>query len=122
MKDSDDQTAATPKQSAQPPAGTAVATLGLSVANLSPELRERYGLSDDTSGVVVTDVAADGPAAEKGMRAGDVIVELAQEEVKSTAEISAKLDAAKKDGRKSVLLLVDRQGDLRFYALKIAKG
>jgi serine protease Do len=122
LKDSDDQTAATPKQSAQPPAGTAVATLGLSVANLSPELRERYGLSDDTSGVVVTDVAADGPAAEKGMRAGDVIVELAQEEVKSTAEISAKLDAAKKDGRKSVLLLVDRQGDLRFYALKIAKG
>jgi serine protease Do len=122
LKDSDDQATATPKQSAQPPAGTAVATLGLSVANLSPELRERYGLSDDTSGVVVTDVAADGPAAEKGMRAGDVIVELAQEEVKSTAEISAKLDAAKKDGRKSILLLVDRQGDLRFYALKIAKG
>jgi serine protease Do len=122
LKDSDDQAASTPKQSAQPPAGTAVATLGLSVANLTPELRERYALSDDTAGVVVTDVAAEGPAAEKGMRAGDVIVELAQEEVKSTAEISAKLDQAKKDGRKSVLLLVDRQGDLRFYALKIAKG
>ena len=39
-----------------------------------------------------------------------------------TGRDQAKLDAAKKDGRKSVLLLVDRQGDLRFYALKIAKG
>ena len=72
--------------------------------------------------MVVTAIDADGPAADKGMRAGDVIVEVAQEEVKTTAQIVAKIDDAKKAGRKSVLLLVDRQGDLRFVALKLDKG
>ena len=73
----------------------------------------------DSAGVVVVDVAPDSAASEKGMRAGDVIVEVAQEEVKNPAEISTKIDEAKKAGRKSVLLLVDRQGDLRFVALKL---
>ncbi len=53
------------------------------------------------------------------MRAGDVIVEVAQDDVKTTDEILAKIDDAKKAGRKSVLLLVDHQGDLRFVALKL---
>jgi len=122
LKDSDQQASASTKQPAPPPAGTAVKPLGLAVANLTPELRERFGLTEDATGVVVTTVDTDGPAAEKGMRAGDVIVEVAQEEVKSTADVAQKIDNAKKTGTKSVLLLVDRQGDLRFYALKIAKG
>ena len=53
------------------------------------------------------------------MRAGDLIVEVAQEEVKNPGQITAKIDEAKQAGRKSVLLLVDRQGDLRFVALKL---
>ena len=96
--------------------------LGLAVANLTPELRERFGVAEDATGVVVTSVDGDGPAAEKGMRAGDVIVEVAQEEVKSISDVAKKIAAAKKAGLKSVLLLVDRQGDLRFYALKLGKG
>ena len=94
-------------------------TLGLSLANLTPELRERFSVNEDAAGVVVTEVASDSPASEKGMRAGDVIVEVAQEEVKTPAQIVSKIDDAKKAGRKSVLLLVDRQGDLRFVALNI---
>jgi serine protease Do len=122
LKDSDQQASASTKQPPPPPTGTAVKPLGLAVANLTPELRERFGLTEDATGVVVTTVDTDGPAAEKGMRAGDVIVEVAQEEVKSTADVAQKIDNANKTGTKSVLLLVDRQGDLRFYALKIAKG
>ncbi|HYL48522.1 MAG TPA: DegQ family serine endoprotease [Stellaceae bacterium] len=118
LKDTVEQAAATAKQPAPAP-GTAVKALGLSVADLTPELRQRYQLADDSAGVVVTDVDKDGPAAEKGMRAGDVITEVAQEEVKTPADVVKKVDAATKAGRKSVLLLVDRQGDLRFYALKV---
>src|SRR5690348_12074506 len=118
LKDNVEQVSATAKQPVPPP-GTAVKTLGLSVADLTPELRERYQLADDSVGVVVTDIDKDGPAAEKGMRAGDVITEVAQEEVKTTADVVKKVDVATKAGRKSVLLLVDRQGDLRFYALKV---
>ena len=118
LKDNVEQASATAKQPAPAP-GTAVKTLGLSVADLTPELRERYQLADDSAGVVVTDIDKDGPAAEKGMRAGDVITEVAQESVKTPADVVKKVDAATKAGRKSVLLLVDRQGDLRFYALKV---
>jgi serine protease Do len=113
------QASASPKDKPAAPASTAVKLLGLAVANLSPDLREQYGLSENASGVVVTSVDDNGPAAEKGMRAGDVIVEVAQEEIKTADDVSKKIEDARKDGRKSVLLLVDRQGDLRFYALKL---
>jgi serine protease Do len=105
------------KPSGAPP--ETVKALGLSLANLTPDLRDRYGLADDASGVVITDIDAGGPSADKGMRAGDVVVEVAQDSVKTTAQILAKIEEAKKAGRKSVLLLVDRQGDLRFVAVKL---
>ena len=122
LKETGQQASVSTKQTAPAPAGTAMKPLGLAVANLTPELRERFGVTEDATGVVVTSIDADGPAAEKGMRAGDVIVEVAQEEVKSPSDVANKIAAAKKAGLKSVLLLVDRQGDLRFYALKLGKG
>jgi serine protease Do len=120
LAEDDQQAAATPdKQQPPPDVPGAVKALGLSLANLTPELRERFSLAEDSAGVVVTEVAPDSPASDKGMRAGDVIVEVAQEEVKNPGQITAKIDEAKAAGRKSVLLLVDRQGDLRFVPLKI---
>ena len=117
----DEQTASAPAKEAAPPAAPVdtVKALGLSLANLTPALRERYSLADDVSGVVITDIDNGGPSADKGMRAGDVVVEVAQDDVKTTDQILSKVDDAKKAGRKSVLLLVDRQGDLRFVAVKI---
>jgi serine protease Do len=120
LKDEEQQAAVTPKQPQTPPEPPgSVKALGLSLSNLTPELRERFSLAEDTAGVVVTDVVQDSAASEKGLKAGDVIVEVAQEEVKNPGQITAKIDDAKKAGRKSVLLLVDRQGDLRFVALKL---
>ncbi len=110
---------ATTKDKTPPAPVDTVKALGLSMANVTPDLRDRYGLGDDVTGVVITDIDGSGPAADKGMRAGDVVVEVAQDDVKTTAQILAKIDDAKKAGRKSVLLLVDRQGDLRFVALKL---
>jgi serine protease Do len=95
-----------------------VTTLGLTLSNITPELKEKFSLSDD-KGVVIVDVIKDGPAAEKGLKAGDVIMEAAQEEIKSASQVAGKIDDAKKAGRKSILLLVERQGDLRFVALRL---
>src|SRR5438132_2454102 len=105
----------------KPPAAdsSTVTTLGLTLANISPEMKEKFSLADDSKGVVVVDVAKDSPAAEKGLKAGDVIVEAAQEEIKSATQVAGKIDDAKKAGRKSILLLVERQGDLRFIALRL---
>ncbi len=60
--------------------------------------------------------------ADKGIRAGDVIVEVTQQEVKTPTQITTKIDEARKEGHKSVLLLVDHGGDLHFVVLKIDKG
>ena len=95
-----------------------VTTLGLTLANITPELKEKFSLTDE-KGVVVVDVTKDSPAAEKGLKPGDVIMEAAQEEIKSTSQVAGKIDDAKKAGRKSILLLVERAGDLRFIALRL---
>jgi serine protease Do len=96
-----------------------VKTLGLTLSSVTPELKDKFSLSDNAKGVVVVDVAKDSPAAAKGVRPGDLIMEAAQEEVKSPGEIGSRIADAKKTGRKSILLLVDRQGDLHFIALRL---
>lgn len=104
-----------------PPSATADATvdlLGITIASVTPELKTQFSLGDDTKGVVITAVKDGSPAAEESLKPGDLIVEVGQEEVGSPPEITAKVDQAKTDGKKSILLLVDRQGDLRFVALR----
>ena len=94
-------------------------TLGMTLSQITPELRERFDLGGDQSGVVITEVDEESAAAEKGIRAGDVIVEVAQEEVATPRDVLEKMRAAKDNERKSVLLLLRRSGDLRFVAVRI---
>ncbi len=99
-----------------------IEALGLTVAELTTDLRERYSLDTDAKGVVVTAVDEGGAAAEKAIRPGDVIAEISQEEVVTPADIVARIKEARKSGRKSVLLLVEGQGGLRFVAVRIETG
>ncbi|QIG93698.1 MULTISPECIES: Do family serine endopeptidase [unclassified Bradyrhizobium] len=94
--------------------------LGLDLAALSKDLRTKYKIKDSVKGVIVTGVDSNSDAAEKRLSAGDVIVEVAQEAVSSAADIKKRLDQLKKDGKKSVLLLVSNgDGELRFVALGV---
>jgi serine protease Do len=93
--------------------------LGLKLSELTAELRQQFGIPEGVHGVVITDVSAKSDAAEKGLKPGDVILEVSQEEVASPQEVQDKVDSAKKGGRKSVLLLVERQGNLQFVPLKV---
>jgi serine protease Do len=124
LDESDQQQASTqetPKKPTKAETGV-VKTLGLTLSGVTPDLKEKFSLAGDAKGVVVVDVAKDSPAAGKGVRPGDLIMEAAQEEVKSPGEVSNKIEEAKKSGRKSILLLVERQGDLRFIALRLDQG
>ena len=91
--------------------------LGLKIAPLSAELRQQFEIAADAKGVVVTEVQSGSPAADKGIRAGDLILEVSQQEVTNPADVAAQVEKARGEGKKSVLLLVDRGGDLRFVAL-----
>ena len=93
--------------------------LGLKLAPFSKALAKQFELDEDSEGVVVTDVESDSSAQEKGLQPGTLVVEVNQEKVSSPAEIMAKINDARDAGRRSVLLLIQQGGDLRFVALKI---
>jgi serine protease Do len=94
--------------------------LGLDLATLSKDLRTRFKIKDSVKGVLITGVDGASDAEEKRLAAGDVIVEVAQEAVSNAADIKKRVDQLKKDGKKSVLLLVSNaDGELRFVALSL---
>ena len=96
------------------------ATLGLELSGVTDALRKTYALKSDLKGVVVTKVAPDSPAAEKGMEAGDVIQEINQQGVDVPADVAKQIDGLKKTGKKTALLLVtNAKGDARFVALAL---
>src|SRR5882757_9432138 len=94
--------------------------LGLDLATLSKDLRGKYKIKDTVKGVIVTGVDGNSDAAGKRLSAGEVIVEVAQEAVANAADVKKRVDQLKKDGKKSVLLLVSNaEGELRFVALSV---
>jgi serine protease Do len=101
---------------------SAIEGIGLKVAKITPQLRQRFKLDDNAKGVIVTDVDASGPAAEKGLQPGDRIIQVSQSDVNEPVDVSRKVDEAKAQGRKSVLLRVESGQGLRFVAIRIDKG
>jgi serine protease Do len=94
--------------------------IGLKLAPLTDELRQKYGLDAKVKGVLVTEVDPQSPAALKGIKAGDVIVEAAQDQVGSVEDFAKSVEKVRKSGRKTVLLrLEDAKGELRFVAVPI---
>ena len=70
LENEDDET---PETSETEPAGPEkTVVLGLGLSELNDDLRRRFGVSDETEGVLVTDVDPLSAAAEKGVRPGDV--------------------------------------------------
>jgi len=103
------------------PAGkdAAVAELGIEVATLDDATRAELGLPQGETGVVVTGVDAEGPAAGKGIETGDVILSVNQTDVDSPADIAKEIDAARSQDRTAALLLVERQGQRLFVAVPL---
>jgi S1-C subfamily serine protease len=91
------------------------ATLGVSVAPLTPELASRYRLPRDEHGVVVQDVDPDGRAADAGIQPGDVIEEVNRQPVQNIEDLRA---ALRKNPERPVLLLVNRQGNGMFVTVR----
>jgi serine protease Do len=111
-----------PRGDAVEPEEAEIDSLGVSVTAISDEMREQFNVPEDVQGVLITGVTADSGAAEKGLRPGDVIVEVNQEEVSNPGQIAAKVSEAVENDRRSVLLLVNRNGDLRFVAVRVETG
>jgi serine protease Do len=109
--------ARTPTEPAKPAVTTA---LGLEFSPQTEELRKRYSIKDGIKGVVVTKVDPNSNAADKRVLVGELVVEIGQEAVNSPEDVTRRLDALKKEGKKSALLLVSNaQGEVRFVAVSM---
>jgi serine protease Do len=112
--------AATPDPKQTPGTGRnekSLDAIGLKLAPLTADLRKRFEIKDDVKGVVVTEVGSDSPAGRKDIRVGDVIVEVAQSEVKTPDEVLGKVKEVQDSKRRAVLLLIQRQADLSYIAV-----
>lgn len=96
---------------------------GLFLSDLTKVLRETFDVPEDVNGVVVTKIGAGSEAAVKGMTPGDIILEVNQQPIASTDDAQKQIEQMVKDGKQSVLLLVDHQGrgDVRFVPLKLSQ-
>ena len=99
-----------------------LSALGLKLSPITPESREKFQLGVDQKGVLITAVAQGTPAADKGLKPGDVIVEVQQEEVATPADVQDRVERVRKANRRSVLMLVQTGDGLQWVPLSLASG
>ena len=99
-----------------------VDTLGMTLSEMTNDLRSEYDILEGATGVVVTDVIVGSAASEKGVRPGDLIVEVGRKAVSTAEDVAEQVKSAQESNRKNVLFLIDRQGELRFVAVGLEEG
>jgi serine protease Do len=102
----DDSGPATPN--APQPSQSVRATLGVSLQTVTPAIAQQLGIAPTTRGVVISNVDPSSDAATKGLQPRDLILGVGQRPVASAADVAQAIDAAKRAGQKTVLLLVQR--------------
>lgn len=107
----------TEEDGSQSPTPSKEDVLGLNVQTLTKEIGQSLGLSEKQKGVVVTNVNPDSLAYSKGVRKGDVIVEVNRQNVASAQEYTNIVKPLKK-GNSVLLLIVRKQGTL-FLAFEL---
>jgi len=90
--------------------------LGMTVEELTPQLARNLGTSE-TSGLVVVQVNNNTPAAEAGIKQGDIILEIDQITVKKLEQFNKKIQDYKKGD--NILFLIKRGGATLYLTLKV---
>ena len=92
---------------------TVISKVGLQVSNLTNELMQKYNLSQNQKGVVVTQVDPSGVAAEVGFKEGDLILQVNRKDVENVAEFEKQMQTVIPGDQ--VLFYVKR-GNYNFFA------
>ena len=94
---------------------------GMTFSGLDTDSRHKFTINDSVaSGVVISEVDPNSPAADRRLQPGEVLVEINQEPVREPSEAADKFASLKTSGKTSALLLVaNGQGEVRFVALPV---
>ncbi len=92
---------------------------GMLIVDLDEQLASKFNIDKKVDGVVIMDVKIGSVAADKGLRKGDVIVQVDQVKVENISQISKLNSKAKSEGRSSILMLILREGLRRFVGLPV---
>jgi len=98
-----------------PPPEDVSRDFGLTVKPLTKDLADQFGV-EKTEGVIVTEVAAGGPAAAKRLQPGDIITEVNQKPVNTVKQFRDAIKAA--DAKKGVVINFTSHGTSKFEILK----
>ncbi len=94
--------------------------LGLKLSEITDETRSDAKLGEDTKGLFINEVEKGSVAQDKGIKAGEVIVQIGQEPVETLADAEEQVASLKEEGRKNALLMVSTPtGDIRFVVVRI---
>ncbi|MDH6230414.1 serine protease Do [Mesorhizobium soli] len=116
--DTSEKTAtAQPAPSQSPESNFNVPSLGLSLGDITPPVRQALSLPAGQKGAVVASVNPDKAGADQGIQEGDVILSVNQIPVRNAKEASRAVAEASKSGKKSVLLLIERGDTQTFVAV-----
>ena len=93
--------------------------LDIRFSEITPELMDKYSLSAEAKGVVITEIRPGSDAEEKGLRPGDVVAKIDKKDVFTLANVREFVNEAKMENNRPVLLLVQDKGIVHFAALKL---
>ena len=93
--------------------------LGMNLSELNDELRTKFNLDTETTGLIVLDVSNDSEAAQKGVKVGDLIVEVSQERIAFLKDFKEFVKSSISSGKVSLLFLLRSDGDFRFLSLRL---
>lgn len=98
---------------------SARSVLGLALSAVDEDVRQQSGLRPDEGGVVVADVARDGPSAAQGIRPGDVITAVGAQPINGVEDLREQLDLVIENDQEAIVLKIVRQGNARFVAVPV---
>jgi serine protease Do len=121
LEDGEQKTALADEKDVAPEPNAVAKALGMEFSGLSDEARKTFKIKDSIKGVIVTSVEPGSPAADRGLKPGDVIEEVNHQAVERPGDVAKAIEAAKKDGgKKPALLLVSNgEGVVRFVAVPV---
>jgi len=96
--------------------------LDLSLTSLNDQNREQFSIGEEIEGVLISNLSPYSDGARRGMRPGDVIVQVNQVDVSTISALKDIVTMAREAGRSAVLFRIFRRGQYTLIALPLVEG